>query len=330
MRALGRLVLWLLLAAAVVVGLVWYFGPREAVGYGVAPDLPGPSALDDWLAEREAAFNDLRPGAEKRIRWAGRRGEVTPLSVVYVHGFSATSEEIRPVPDDLAARLGANLYFARLRGHGRDMQTGGAALAEATASDWMSDVREAAAIGAEIGERTVIVATSTGGTLVALAASEGLLPETVAGVALISPNFGVRARGARLLTLPGARWWLPLFAGRERSFAPQNEGHGDWWTARYPIGAAFPVGAATEAAARAEYVAATMPALFVFSPNDRVVDVSDTRAVAARWAGPSELVELHLPEEGADPQAHVVAGDILSPAMNNTVLNLLADWAEGL
>ena len=330
MRALRRLIVWTVVLAVVLFGAVWYLAPREPVGIGTAPAIPDIAALPAWLAEREGAFNDLRPGAQKRIVWAGVAGERTPLSVVYVHGFSATSEEIRPVPDDLAQRLGANLHFTRLHGHGRDMQTGGAALAEASVADWMSDVREAAAIGAAIGERTVIVGMSTGGTLVALAASEGLLPESTAGIALLSPNFGMTRRGAALLDLPGARWWLPLVAGRERSFQPQNAAHGDWWTARYPTTALLPLGAAVRAAREASFDAASIPALFLFAPSDRIVDPAVTRSVAARWGAPAEVVELQLRAGGADPEAHVLAGDILSPAMTGTVVNILVDWARGL
>lgn len=65
-----------------------------------------PEDLDGWLAEQEQKFGDIVPGTEKQIFWAGEAGARTPLSIVYLHGFSATLGEIRPVPDRVAAALG--------------------------------------------------------------------------------------------------------------------------------------------------------------------------------------------------------------------------------
>ena len=61
------------------------------------------------------------------------------------------------------------------------------------------------------------------------------------GVVLISPNFGLKARGAFVLNLPLARYWLPLIAGRERCMTPKNEKHRDYWTSCYPIVSLLPV-----------------------------------------------------------------------------------------
>ena len=80
--------------------------------------------------------------AAKRIVWAGAAGQKTPLAVIYVHGFSASAEEIRPVPDEVAKALGANLFYTRLAGHGRS----GDAMAEPLAGDWIEDMAEAMAI----------------------------------------------------------------------------------------------------------------------------------------------------------------------------------------
>ena len=64
------------------------------------------------------------------------------------------------------------------------------------------DTAEALAIGRRIGDRVLVIATSTGGTLAALAATDPELSERLAGVVLISPNFGVQNPKAGLLTLP--------------------------------------------------------------------------------------------------------------------------------
>ena len=96
---------------------------------------------------------------------AGAAETKAPLSIVYLHGFSASSEEIRPVPDDVAAALGANLVHTRFKGHGRD----GDAMAEGSVPTWMADAVEALAVARRVGKKVMIMSTSTGGTLAALA-----------------------------------------------------------------------------------------------------------------------------------------------------------------
>ena len=159
----GRLVLVLLVGF----GLLALLGPREKVDLSAGFDasLLGDD-IDDYFEREEAKFSDIVEGVQKRVVWAGDVGVKTPISVLYIHGFSASSEEIRPVPDKVAEALGANLVYTRLTGHGRS----GAAMAQATASDWMRDTAEALAAARAVGESVVVIATSTGGTLVAAAA----------------------------------------------------------------------------------------------------------------------------------------------------------------
>lgn len=284
-----------------------------------------PDNLDEYLSQREGLFSDITPGTEKRILWAGLPGERTPLSVIYLHGFSATSEEIRPLPDDVAAALGANLYYTRLAGHGR----GATALAGAAAEDWVLDLDEALAIGRRIGERVLVIGTSTGGTLAALAAIDPARSQGLAGVVLISPNFRLAPLAARLLDLPFAPVWGPWIAGAERSFAPASEAHARYWTTRYPTVALFPMAALTRVVRAMDVTRTRVPALFLFAPNDRVVDAGLTARIAADWGGAATI---HQPELTAadDPYAHVLAGRILSPDQTVPLTGVILDWAGRL
>ena len=119
------------------------------------------AGVDAYFDKVEADIPNLRPAARKRVVWAGGKGERTPLSVVYLHGFSASAEEIRPVPDRVAEALGANLIYTRFKGHGRD----GDAMAEARVRDWMADTAEALAAGRAVGEEVLVIATSTGASI---------------------------------------------------------------------------------------------------------------------------------------------------------------------
>ncbi len=326
MRSIGRWVGRGLLLLVLAGAALWAFGPRQGLDRAVAFDPAGiPADLDAWLARREATFADLRPAAAKEIVWAGEVGAKTPLAIVYLHGFSATKAEIRPVPDDVAAALGANLYFARLAGHGRT----GEAMATATAEDWLYDYAEAMEIGRRLGERVIVIGTSTGATLAALGATEATLSEGLAGVVLVSPNFALNSPAAAILDLPFAPVWGPWVAGPERSFEPVNAAHGDNWTTRYPTAALFPMAVLMRAARAQDWTAVRVPALFVWSPQDKVIDPAWAARVAGAWGGPARVVEV-TPGPGDDPYAHVIAGRILSPSLTGTVTGAILDWAQGL
>jgi alpha-beta hydrolase superfamily lysophospholipase len=307
---------------ALLVGALWGFG-REGLH---VPEVPG---FDDpvvFLATREAAYDDLRPGAEARIVWANEVGAPSDLVILYLHGFSAGPEEIRPVPDYVAAALGANLVFARLAGHGRD----GAAMAEPRAGDWVADTALFLEIARAVGERVVIIGTSTGGTLAAYAATDVGMATDVAGIVFLSPNFALANPLGALLQWPLARHWVPLVAGRERGFTPVNAAHAAHWTTSYPTVAAVTLGTLMRHVGRRDRGEAEIPALFLFSDADQVVSAQATRDTAARWGGPVTLAPQSLPRNGADPFAHVIAGDILSPSMTAPVTARIVDWIEAL
>jgi alpha-beta hydrolase superfamily lysophospholipase len=304
-----------------VLGVVVWLLPREGVVYAL-PTV----AMDDpagVIADREAAHADIRPGAEARIHWAGAAGAVSEIAVLYLHGFSASAEEIRPVPDRVAAALEANLVFARLSGHGRSS----AAMAEPRAGDWVADTALFLDIARAVGRRVLVIGTSTGGTLAAWAMTDPEMAENVAGVVLVSPNFAVADPAARFLEWPLARYWVPLVAGAERRFEPLNDAQAAHWTFAYPTVATVTLGTLLRDLRARDLGAARQPALFLFSEADRVVSAAATRAAAVRWGGPVTLAPQVLPDSGADPSAHVIAGDIVSPAMTEPVTRTILDWA---
>jgi len=287
--------------------------------------LPPPAGLSAWLAAREAGVAHLRPEAARQVIWAGAAGQKTKLALVYLHGFSAAAPEVRPLPDLVAAGLGANLHFARLTGHGADS----AAMAAGRAGLWRADVAEALAIGRLIGERVVVMASSMGGALAVLAAAEPGTARDLAGLVLIAPAFRLRARGSGLLGLPGARSWLPWLIGAERATPPRSAGHDAAWTLRYGVPVLAELGQVVARAARLDPARIKVPALVLLSEDDRVVDSAATVARARRWGAPCRLVEV-APGPGDDPSAHVLAGDILSPGLTAPLAAQATDWILGL
>lgn len=313
----------LLIAAG---GIVFLLGPRPSSDYAITFDPNSlPADLDRYLDDSEAGFVGLKPGNEKQIVWAYPASKAkTPLSIVYIHGYSASPGEIRPLPDQVAEKLGANLFFTRLAGHGGT----GDAMLSGSVDRWMNDYAEALAIGARLGERVVVMATSTGATLATLAGAEAGLDANVAGYVFFSPNFGVQNAAARVLTLPWAGKLVPVLAGQRRSFETRNDLHRQFWTSEYPTLALLPMGALVERTAKADPSRIKAPALFVFSPKDQVVDPALSEGVAARWGGRG--AEVMRVETSGDPMNHVIAGDAMSPETTGDMAAGVTAFIEGL
>ncbi|MEM6636689.1 MAG: alpha/beta fold hydrolase [Pseudomonadota bacterium] len=306
--------------------LTWFFGPREPAVINTAFD-PAEFAGDPaaYFARSETALGDVLAGAEKRILWANEDKGRTDWAILYIHGFSATSEEIRPVPDLVATGLNANLVFTRLTGHGRN----GQAMAEATVEDWSTDLAEGLAAARSIGDRVLVIGTSTGGTLAAHVPFHDTLSEDVAGLVFVSPNFRLMDPLAFLLTWPFARTWLPWVAGPEREWEGYNDAHNEYWTTKYPAVAILPMAALVAHTGTLDWTQADIPALFLFSQEDQIVDPSETQSIGAVWAGAARISPQQL-VEGSDPDGHLIAGDVLSPGMTQSVAAEIIVWAEGL
>ncbi|GAA5177847.1 hypothetical protein GCM10025771_15810 [Niveibacterium umoris] len=205
-------------------------GPRPDGRIDVHPPTL-PDDLDAWLASTEARYPDLIPGAEKRIvRAPGAGAARRPFSLVYLHGFSASRQETSPLVEDLGAQLGADAFFTRIAGHGRS----DAAMGEATLSDWVESGLEAVAIGERLGERTILVGTSTGATLALWLAATGRAP-TVAALVLMSPNLGPRDAAAETLLWPWVAKLAPGILGEWHSWTPANPEQARLWKTRYPL-----------------------------------------------------------------------------------------------
>ncbi|MDP5216842.1 alpha/beta fold hydrolase [Ruegeria sp. 2205SS24-7] len=325
MRAFGRFLGRVLLVLLVAGGLLWVFGPYEQVDLKARFDpRKFGEGVQVYFEAVESRFDDITEGTEKRVIWQPSfKEQRTPYSVLYLHGFSATSEEIRPVPDRVAEALGANLVYTRLRGHGR----GSAAFAEGNATAWMQDAAEGLAAARATGDKVVVIATSTGATLAAAAALDPDLDQDIAAMVLVSPNFGINDPMAWVLTLPAARYWLPLLMGEERSFEPRNAGQKKYWTTSYGWPPVLSMAALVKKVVTLDISQANVPVLFLFSDEDRVVRPDRTREVADRWSGPATIQTVTM-GQGDDPYAHVIAGDIMSPGQTDAAVAAILTWLQ--
>ncbi len=327
MRQFGRILGRVLLGLILLGGLIYFFGPREEVD--LKPEFDPRKfgeGVQVYFESIESAFDGIVPGVEKRVIWQeGFKEQRAQYSVLYIHGFSASSEEIRPVPDRVADALGANLVYTRLRGHGRD----GPAMAEATATGWMQDTAEGLAAARAVGEQVIVISTSTGGTLAAAAALNPDLSENVAAMVFVSPNFGVNQAGDWIPTLPWARIWLPVIMGPRNDVPSTGSERDKYWTSDYPWEAVVPMTALVAVVRNLDFSATDIPALFWFSLDDKVVRPNRTQAVADAWGGPVTVQNVTMRPED-DPHSHVVAGRLMSPGQTDATVMGILDWLASL
>ncbi|MEM8814937.1 MAG: alpha/beta fold hydrolase [Pseudomonadota bacterium] len=300
----------------------WWTMPPSLVSPTADSQLSGNVEAALAAGERRVAERyGLIDGAEKRLRWHAAKGTQTEYAVVYLHGFSGSRQEIAPVPELVADTLGANLFETRLSGHGHRSE----ALAGTRAEDWLADGVEALAVGKALGQRLVVIGTSTGASL-ALALAEHPRFAAIDTLILLSPNHGPRDPASVWLTRPFGPQIARALVGEYRGFEPANERQALFWSTRYPTAALVEMMRLVDLA-NAQTPAARVPkALLLYSPGDRVVSVE--KLLAAFDTLPAAVKASHAMESTDDPGQHVVAGDILAPANNAEVAERISSFVR--
>ena len=297
--------------------------PATVSGLPAAPDIGGD--LSEWVARSEARVSAIAPiirGAEKRIRWYGNEeGRQSEYSIVYLHGFSATRQEIAPVGDLIADGLKANLFETRLAGHG--LESG--ALDGTRAEEWLADGVESLAIGHLLGERIILIGTSTGATL-ALALIDHDLFRHVETLVMISPNFSPKDDAAGLLTGPGGPQLARMMLGETRSWEAANELQNRYWTTSYPTNALVEMMRLVDYARSKIPVDLSADVLTFYSPNDQVINTGLIVDSLPQLRSPR--LETIVVERSGDPSNHVLAGDILAPEHNESVAGSVIEFIK--
>lgn len=203
MKPAKRLLKWILIILVLLI-VLYALGPSPATPVYTTslPVVPADaSALETYIQQNEATHK-VKPENEARIIWANdSTKQKTEYAIVYLHGFSASQEEGDPVHTNIARKFGCNLYLARLAEHGIDTTE---ELMNLTAEKYWESVKQAYAIGKQLGHKVIIMGTSTGGTnALQLAAN---YPE-IASLILLSPNIAIKDPNAWLANNP---WGLQI------------------------------------------------------------------------------------------------------------------------
>ena len=226
-----------LLAIPVVLGVGYMAGPSPAtpVYQTNMPVVPAtPAALEQYISANEAVHT-LKPDNEARIVWAtDSLKKKTPYSIVYLHGFSASQAEGDPVHKNIAAAFGCNLYLSRLAGHGIDTTE---PMMNLTADENWESAKQALAIGKQLGNKVILMGTSTGGSnALQLAAA---YPDDVAALVLLSPNIAINNDKAWLLNNHWGVQLAKLVTGNDHKVSDDTRPvYKQYWYYRYPFNGA--------------------------------------------------------------------------------------------
>ncbi len=222
-----KVVLYVFVPLGLLLGVYW-LGPKPGFesfdNNPVAFDHPL-AELDQYLLARESAFTDLKPDNETRIVW--RDGvKKAPCAIVYLHGFSASHAEGAPLHRNIAETFGCNLYLARLPAHGIDSDE---AFRGIEPGSWVDEAKHAVALGKLLGERLIVMATSTGATLATyLAAADS----DISALLLYSPNFELYDRSSHFVNGPWGKTIARLYFRDEYREWQASEEIKKYWSTR--------------------------------------------------------------------------------------------------
>ena len=272
------------------------------------------------VAQDEAKIADITDGAEKLVVWAGESNVKTDYSIVYLHGYSATRQETHPLTENIAQQLGANVFYTRFTGHGRD----GAAMATITKQALLDDTSDALDIGHQLGEKVIVIGVSTGATLATLYAAQG--GSDILAMILISPNFKERSPLIKLMRLPYVIQITKFIFGDNYSWEPKNALHDKYWTHTFPLESMLPMLQLLEDISRMDLSLIKVPLAIFYSPDDEVINVTAVEEYFTRFG--SATKKLVAVNTKGLLHSHVIAGNILAPHLTDSIVAKSLEFIE--
>jgi pimeloyl-ACP methyl ester carboxylesterase len=189
----------------IVLGIVYLVGPTfpKPILDNKLPEINlQTNKVESYVRNMESALK-IKPDNESRIIWANDSlKNKTSYCLLYLHGFSASWYEGEPVHTDFARRYGMNLYLPLLASHGIVTTEG---LIDMTPDRLYESAKEALVVAHKLGEKVILMSTSTGGTLSIKLAAE--FPGLIDGLILFSPNIAINDPAAFVLS---KHWGLQI------------------------------------------------------------------------------------------------------------------------
>lgn len=237
MKILKKILLGLLIVFVVIV-IAYLLGPKikTPIFSNTLPEIPVDIlTVETWVDENEQEVSDIKPNNEAQIVWYGEKFSSSEYAVVYLHGFGASQQEGHPVHRNLADSLEANLFLARQMGHGLSSQM---AFKGLTADSYMLSAMEALSIGQQLGEKIIIIGTSTGAAQAIWLAAQ--FPAVVEALILYSPYISLKDTATEKLVLgPWGKTFTNWVMGGEVNREDRPDSVAAYWSEYYHLDAYF-------------------------------------------------------------------------------------------
>ena len=291
---------------------IYFLGPEPAQPTfdRSMPEIPStPDELESFIIQNEQKHK-VKPDNEARIVWFDSSRSKTEYSVVYLHGFSASQEEGDPVHVDFAKKFGCNLYLPRLADHGIDTSE---QLLYFTADRFWDSAKEALSIGKAIGEKVILMSTSTGGTVALMLAAE--YQDDVYALVSMSPNIEINDQNAFLLNNPWGLQIARMVKKGDYQVINYNSDRQQYWNEKYRLEALTQLQELIEEKMNKEtFSKVTQPSLTLYyykdeENQDPTVKVSAMLKMNEELGTPEPLKEaVAIPNAGA----HVIGSYLVS------------------
>jgi len=304
--------LWLIIPLLLVIGYLMGPKPPTPVYKKDMPAVPEQSAkLEEYILEKESAHK-IKADNEARIVWFNDSArDKTEYAIIYLHGFAASQQEADPVHRNIAKKFGCNLYLARLAEHGLDTID---AMKKLSADKYWESAKEALAIGKQLGNKVIIMGTSTGGTnALQLAAA---YPNDVEALILLSPNIAINDPNAWLLNNPwGLQIATMVVGSRYIDSEDQRDIYKKYWYPQYRLEAVVALQEMLESSMTKEnFSKINEPTLLLYYYKDEVhqdstVKVQPMKEMLAQLSTPANLKrDIPMPNTGD----HVIGSPLKS------------------
>ncbi len=271
--------------------------------------------IDNYLLKEELQFN-LESNTKKEIIWYKEKAQKTNYSVVYIHGFGASKNEIYPVPNNIAKALNANIFFTRLKGHGINNKN---AFRGITTQDWLRDIDEAINIGKLIGDKLVLIGTSNGGTASIWALAN--YPNEINSAVLISPNIFPYDKRTNIVYYPWGRQIAYLITGGYNKFETKEYKQKEHPTIKshssrvQHVDAIIAMMGLVTLLNSYNFNEIKIPLIITHTPNDHTVDPIKINEFIKNYGGEKKDIPIILLENS---HAHVPIGNQSYKSAQNT------------
>lgn len=226
-----RKVIFFIIGLLFLLAAIYMLGPTPATpSLQAAPySTPDDLSLIEQLIKEDSKTPFLKANNQSRLVWADSIPRKTDYVLLYLHGYSASPEEGYEMAVAYAKRYHCNLYLPRLLGHGLAEEEPFLSL---RADDLFQSASDALAIAKKMGQKVIIMATSTGATL---ALPMAAVDPDIHSLVFYAPNFSLADPNAKWLSRPwGLQIARKLLRSNYYTWEADEYGH-KYWTTKYRL-----------------------------------------------------------------------------------------------